>query len=229
MEEVNHYLVTRLALTGWEVNEGWLDRRLRIFQQFTLPSVKAQTSLPTKWLVLCNPNHPSLNAELRGKIDDLSSELIEIMWEDWSGKPVWTRKGGGWTVNLSAALKDKLEGDWVLTTRLDSDDLIHKTFLQQVQEAATEQDEYLSFDKGWILKNNRLATRDYVNNPFLSRASCTGTAYDVAHTRAAPLRVIDTELRAWIQLDHGENLRNSIRRGKPSDVDAGVVLEGFGL
>lgn len=127
-----HYLVTRFnikvthfgpeQMNSPELDLQWHIKRLDIFLQFCSPSVLEQTNRKFTWLIYFDPETPPGILEqiqfLRNS--DIKTEFIFI--EDFSGM----------LEDLNQRIKSS-SAPFVITTRLDNDDVIANSFIDDIQ------------------------------------------------------------------------------------------------
>lgn len=212
-----HILITRFALPFAKENPrytrctnspGWFDRRCTLFEKYTLPSVKSQTSQHFDWVLISNPNFPGIDKKR------LESYGVELFWVDWLFED---EKIEG----LSDFIRDKgKNSDWIITSRLDNDDMISKWFMETIFNMAREKKEWLCFPNGYMVEKDKAYIRKYSNSPFVSLVENSKEAksvYQVSHIysgkKVASMRKI-SDIPAWVQVDHGENVKNSVKRNK---------------
>jgi hypothetical protein len=205
---LRHFLITRFALPfpkdnpryeAYSNNPGWFHRRCSLFEKHTLPSVKAQTFKDFTWILLANPEFPEIS------VSKLESYGIEVAWEDWE----WDENRS----QLASLLKNKVGDDWVISSRVDSDDILHNRFMEHTHFGAKREREWLAFPNGYVMDRDAAYLYRYINSPFVSLVEPTEEAkfvYHVSHIRARP-RIL-SEVPGWIQVDHGGNVKNSVRR-----------------
>lgn len=141
----NHFIITRFNLKFPDVTGGkntsvigvpaneWLANRTDLFMKYCLPSVLNQTSVNFKWLLYFDI---STNKDFIQKFTELerqNSGLIKIYLAD-GYKNFLDR----YTEDV-IALCDK-DCSYIITTRLDNDDIIHKDFVAKIQENYNEQE-----------------------------------------------------------------------------------------
>ncbi len=113
---MEHYLITKYNLGIWQRGsaEIWMNHRKKLFEDWTYPSVMAQTSKNFKWIVMIDENTP------------------EKWYKDYDFTPL--------LMNFSSYnpcvkyLKKNCKSDWIITTRLDNDDWIAPTFIEEIQK-----------------------------------------------------------------------------------------------
>ena len=213
---MKHILLTRFAVRWeegsprrrWEEREGWIDYRIALFNKYCLPSVKAQTFKDFDWWLLIDPTFPGVKLE---HIVYLQRCGVKILWitapfrED--------------QVEVGDLLNYKYHDQWVCSSRIDSDDIMRNDFMERVHEVATEEKAWISFKYGYMMKDERLAPKEYIRNPFISYveyASPFASVFSVSHMRInrkvndirVPIKRI--EVPGWIQVDHSDNVKNLV-------------------
>lgn len=218
MTSLAHFVVTRFnlraaAATGdYQIDEEWLTRRLDLFEKFCFPTVAGQSVQDFKWLVLFDSETPP-------KIRDRIAKLQE--WQNFIPKfvPPATEH------SCRLAVTERLETipDLLVTTRLDNDDGICRTFIEQIRRRLDNVNvpTVLEFPVGYVWHKNRVYLDRQTHNPFTTLAEpCRGsrdyrirTIYSGSHTDVAKLgQIINvTEEPSWIQVIHGGNLENRAR------------------
>ncbi|MGE3314272.1 MAG: glycosyltransferase [Planctomycetaceae bacterium] len=205
-----HFLLTRFNVRVPWMNRPapgpeWLAHRFDLFERFCLPSVEAQSNTDFLWLVFFDSRTP---AEFRERIssyrklpqfravflDEFDLQLVRDAMRQHSGS----------------------DSRSVLTSRLDNDDALARSYIAKVQEVAysiTEPKAFISIRLGYTCDHGRAYCSEYVPNAFFSllepfEEMSTGYAYnhhDIA--KHAPVRVIDG-YRGWMQVVHDANHAN---------------------
>ncbi len=207
---MKHILLTRFAMIrpNWTISDSWLSDRYELLERYTLPSVEAQTCKNFKWVLIADPSFPEID---RCRLESYT-DVAWVVKDDYA-----------------KAIQPYIENtDWVVTTRLDSDDVICNTFIEGVQSAFIEREMWYSYSRGYVAKGDRAFARTMWNSPFVSYGEPTTgakTVYWLPHMKAGQLRGdIDGQLRkglhvidlgdtpAWVQIDHGGNILNSVSR-----------------
>lgn len=203
--------------------EGWLDYRLDLFKRYCAPSVQGQTFKDFDWWLLVDQTFPGL--EERHLITLNQFGKVKFITEFWNEKQP----------EIGVLLHSFYPNQWVCTTRLDSDDMIHNRFFERLASIVTEKEEWLSFQYGYIIKDGFAAVREYDVNPFISYveyANPLKTVFHVSHIATnrsvVPFKVIPEV--GWAQVDHGDNIKNHAR-AKVKDFDKQKVnistINGF--
>lgn len=157
---IYHYLLTRFNLALWQEDKNgqtidrgeWLRKRLELFETYCLPSVAGQSCLDFRWILLVDADTP---ADLRERIKAYRNVCAQMKFVAVKAEYA-CRFADIFRQVVMADLKQKgwNEGDLCLTTYLDNDDSIAKTFVERVQKESrefnlsTNQKRFLSFDYG---------------------------------------------------------------------------------
>jgi hypothetical protein len=206
MRRFRHLILTRFNVRIDQCDPpdpDWLEHRFAVFERFCLPSVRSQTSANFDWVVFC---HPGMPAAMRERIQDLCA------WKAF--RPIYFSSVFDQAM-VRAAISDLLPGfSHVITTRLDNDDAISRTFVETLQKNFTGQDlEFLNFTNGYIWHEGGIYFGQNLSNPFISlveRVENYRTVYCGNHTeldQVGPVVQI-AEPAAWLQVVHGRNLSN---------------------
>lgn len=218
MTTLAHFVVTRFnlraaAATGdYQIDEEWLTNRLDLFEKFCFPTVAGQSVQDFKWLVLFDSETPP---RIRERIAKLQQ------WPNFI--PKFVPPATEHSCRMSVTERLDTVPDLLVTTRLDNDDGICRTFIEQIRSrlegitAAT----VLEFPVGYVWHKNRLYIDRQPHNPFTTLVEpCNGsrdyrirTIYSGSHTDVGNLGqvVVVSEEPAWIQVIHGGNLENRPR------------------
>ena len=128
-DDVAHYVVTRINTyhrDGVNQDPIWARERTRLFREHTLSCMKRQTERRLHWILFFDVDTPE---EL---FKDVVSETYDIGASVVYHKGRFTPSAVSQTIkNLHWGLEDQPE--WILTSRLDSDDLICDEFLKLVR------------------------------------------------------------------------------------------------
>ncbi|MFZ2267525.1 MAG: glycosyltransferase [Azonexus sp.] len=215
--QTKHLIITRfnVASPGREaairLKRGWLDERFKLFEEICLPSVAAQTEKNFKWVVFFDVDTP---VDYRERID----KLVVL----FPFHPVFTdsfdmRKLG------PDIVKNYGPADFLLTSRLDSDDILAANYVEILQKIASDLNgrNVINFDNGAILllNKNKPALYEYHDdsNPFSSLIESFGTdsktIWGVQHTDIHELGdVVHVQGKPmWLQVVHGGNVSNRVR------------------
>ena len=211
MKNYNHIILTRFNLETPGVERtfreraGWLDRRIDLFEKFCLPSVVSQTVKNFKWIIYADVRTPERH---QSKFFEYAQhDVVDIRWVD----------GHNFSLsNVRADIKCTLSTgcNWLITTRLDNDDAIHRTYVEKIQAYCSfRRREGINFTRGLILSEGRLYVSRDLSNAFISLSEPTKdmlTVWCRQHTDiklVAPILRVD-DAPVWLQVVHGENVVN---------------------
>jgi len=206
---ISHVLVTRFNVrvpewrkvdkSGQAVRaDNWMAHRFGLFDQYTVPSVLAQTCHEFLWVVLFDIRTKEKWVEKAESYGCFQAYYVD-----------------NWLADLQQLLRLS-PSEWLLTSRLDNDDAIAPKFIATVQSAAQERKEFLNIPNGYVIRRNkRNKPAQHTANPFISYVEPTKEAqsvYFTPHGRAmskhAPIRQITTQ-RLWYQIIHERNYLNA--------------------
>ncbi len=203
---IHHYLLTRFNLplwakdkTGKAIERGeWLKRRIYLFETYCLPSVIGQTCHDFSWILLTDEDTPTVYRE---KIKSYRISCPQIRIVGVRAEYAFRFADIFRQVVQADLLKEAWnEGDLCLTTYLDNDDCIARTFVEKVQAEClsfhlqSDEKRFLSFDYGLQLFTDmeHLTTRVfYPNNHFLTlaeRLSLNDTPSETSHCSLPSIR-----------------------------------------
>lgn len=228
---MKHYLIT-----PWNVDNldpEWLTERHMLFERYCLPSVQSQTNKNFEWILVVDARTPaSFKRKLKAypvevlyfDFEDFDLKLSEsvlkqIRWAAWRGVNI--------EYAIAAPLRDyigTLDTDYVITTRLDSDDVIAINHIEKIQGHAKiggmkGERFWLNLVRGYKLCEGKVYPINAPMNPFISFVEPPDnllTTYQVSHIEAPsteyPLKQVREGTPTWIQNIHGGNLMNRIMR-----------------
>lgn len=173
----SHFIITRFNLKFPEKpgeknnpaaripDKEWLIQRTELFRKYCLPSVLNQTARNFRWLIYFDISTSLDSVQKFHELEKQSPDIIKIMLAD------------GYQHFLERYTKDVLalcdpNSKYIITTRLDNDDIIHKDFIAKIRENFHEQ-QFMAVNYVKILmlnpENNRKLHIDYsFSNHFIS-------------------------------------------------------------
>ena len=183
---------------------------------YCLPSVAVQTRLDFTWLVLFHPQTPE---PFRTQISHYQ-ELYPFFL------PIYTDVEADINVLVSKiAAQYAGDAEWLLTTRLDNDDMLHRQYVQRLREEIETNPPkvrtFYSFVHGLqiFLKEQAAFQLTFIPNHFLSLLEPVGhpmTALGINHrcleNGENPVRYI-RDLNAWGEIVHSTNWVNNYQPG----------------
>lgn len=227
MPDFDHWLITRYNVPlstnpGFSTDPGWLELRRRLFAAYCEPSVAHQTCQGFRWLLLVDRETPQRRLEYV-----LNKERCRA-FDTFAVGPNWVEE-------LASYLARRCRSKFVLTSRLDSDDALHREYVRTVQAGFRRQSfEFLELPCGLKLEEGqrRLYEVRCRSGPFLTLVERTAgvlrTVHCCDHARAHEIGALSTlELDdAWLQVVHGRNVLNRIDDGL-SSVPSSRLGTGF--
>ena len=184
--KIRHYLITRFNL-GYEKHVSsdfirWHKERLKLFEAFCLRSVNGQNNKAFEWLIFIDSNSPRFFKDNLLGLTKASEVSIQIVESDC---------GFDFGDYLKSFFKgiDRLGLDFVITTRLDSDDAVAYNFIDLIQSRfLPEHNSALNFENGifYNIKMKVYARVRHRGNSFVSFVESAGaeikTVYFQEHT-----------------------------------------------
>lgn len=215
----DHFLLTRFNvripwLSRFQAeshycNPEWLRRRIDLFDRYCYPSVVAQTSKRYRWLVFFDHESPDF---LRAAIERWQAyQPFEACFTD-----------GLTSAQCADFVRARITGSrsHLLTTRLDSDDMLSRDFIARIQNhAATLEAGFINPLHGYQLLGEQVYTVSQQSNAFISCLEPIDNFHTVlgfAHGEAATLGNVydNTDGRDWMQIIHGGNVANRLEDGR---------------
>ncbi|WP_238325348.1 glycosyltransferase [Lunatimonas lonarensis] len=144
--------------------EVWLQERFLIFQKFCFPSILNQSNKDFTWLIYVDSEtNPGILEALQELVKPYSFILlIQRVFQHFSLKLVLNE-------DIHKYFGEGFQ--YLISSRVDTDDMLHKDFIQKVQEMFQRQSyEALNFNKGHIYDISTGVTSAAVHkyNPFIS-------------------------------------------------------------
>lgn len=223
MTKFKHIIITRFNLPQrWnEDKQGnvvldtiWLKDRFNLFQNFCLPSITGQSSKNFEWWIYFDVNteilfkkvienledkYPYFKAKYEKSYDSFESNMPTEIFEDLN----------------------KTKTDWLITTRLDNDDMLAKNTIRIIQEKCNfQKNMLLEIPCGYTLElgiRSKLRKVSFKLNPFISyvekveKEKVVKSVYFYQHTDWRNVETMDvTDSPQWTQIIHNRNVINGI-------------------
>ncbi len=235
-----HFIITQFNLRNlpnsnnseYESWIKWTQNRIVIFKEYCLPSLVNQTSKNFIWLLYFDLDSQK---EFKPFIDEISAvPFIQICY---------CSRNEDFNINYINEVKKRTGkvADWILTTRIDNDDCLHKDAIKIIQQNFKEKNRFLiSLASGYVMnvQDKTLSHYFYPMSPFLTLIEKNDKeikgVFERGHTKWDELRLFifweiwleyfNKKARKsrfilkkplWIQMVHGENISNSFYRGLP--------------
>lgn len=215
-----HYIITRFNLRreDWVVTKNneavlsdlWLEERFELFENFCFPSVKNQANQHFKWLVFFDTNTPE---KYRKKIKEFSEEFKGFC-------PYFIDGMKSFIPSILETVNDLNKEQYVITSRLDNDDSLHKDYVNVVQSAFNKQN-YMAIDiiDGYgmqVGQKVRLGKMRHLYNPYISliekKENCK-TVWHKGHTFwKYEKNIVQIKNKPmWLTIIHEKNKSNKFR------------------
>lgn len=216
MDNCSHFILTRFNVKVTKKNrphhihldKEWLAKRFDIFERFCYPSVKGQSQRNFRWLVCFDIDTPDIFKQKIQKYaewDQFIPIFVTSVFNDNEPAPEEVRK----------ALVSNMEKptEYILTTRLDTDDAIAKDFVQRLQHNFQLQDLLsFNFSYGYVIYQGKVYLRRYAEgNPFISLVEKTDNlkgAFRLTHHKLHTLNKMNCikGKPAWLQMLNENNI-----------------------
>lgn len=233
-KKFQHFLITRFNIRvkfnkGRGTDQDWLNHRWPFFSKFCIPSIKSQTASGSfRWIVLFDMATP---VEWKERIEAQAKGIFEPVWTPDRWNPAFVQK----------LVLDRLEPDteYLITSRLDSDDIVSKDYIARIQALFNDQGRcFINFKHG-IEKVVKGQTTEYraLQHPrsaFLSLIERVGktpcaTVYCGDHGKVTRRKNV-IHVRGhygWIQILHGRNGCSAMRGRKMMDTELSLMKRVF--
>ena len=236
---MKHFLATRfnLKVENWKtakdgspvLTEKWLEDRFELFEKYCFPSVVNQNNKNFFWFIYFDIDTPSFY-----------KQKINLLFQNQTNfKAVFidgvTNLQSTFTKNIEELLDEKDE--FIITTRLDNDDSIHKNFIDIIQKLAPKKNEtVIDVKRGYQIEiiNDIVEYREFnfSFNPFLSFVESSkefDTIFSREHLdwRKEKNIIGYTKTPLWIQVIHERNKLNETRTSIP--LICTLSLKDFGI
>jgi hypothetical protein len=217
--DLGHVILTRFNI--WapfggsdtvRLDETYLEYRLRLFESYCLPSVAGQTCRAFRWVVFFDQDTPAAIKERVEGYRRRHEFLLPAYLSQDDGVAFDTRV---WPFVPPEAAAGRR---YLLTTRLDNDDALANHFVQAVQSAVAEGDEFINLPRGYryVERTGKLYELRHPSSPFASRLEDRrrGDPATVLHVDHMKLHTVGRVRQVegppgWVIVVHGGNVSNS--------------------
>ncbi len=219
---MKHYLITRFNLRNKEwlhskknetiLDNEWHKTRFNIFENYCFPSIEKQSNKNFKWLVFFDNTTP---VQYHKKIKELQNRFLNFIPFFIDGNDVLCQSIVKFINN------DKKSSEYVITTRIDNDDLVHTNFIETIQKLSFPSENLvIDLRKGYQLdiSGTKKKIRVYTNkfNPFISLVEKDNiqSVFKIAHREWSNEKNLISEEQTplWIELVHQSNLLNDSKK-----------------
>lgn len=217
---MKHFLLTRFNVkastktVSVSQSDSWLSHRFELFEKYCLPSVKNQSNQNFTWGVFFDTNTTQKYKEKVEKISNSYNNFVPIFIDESSDlKPASSKF-------IASNIEES--DQYIITTRLDNDDIIHKQFIDTIHKLFSPTNGMvIDLRKGYqvTIEKDNLEIRKYYQlfNPFISLIEDSTNFNTVMSRRhshwwdSKSIVVFDNK-RLWIELIHSKNKLNRVKR-----------------
>lgn len=233
----NHIVIVPFNLPNnlisiYEGENCWMDRRMNLFQNYTLPSFNNQTNKDFHLVILLDPSTPKKYLNILKKLEN-QYPFFNILYTLES-------KGEQYEKDLlEFYLKiRKNDSNTILAGRCDNDDAVHTYYIETIKQNIKDF-QVLSLAKGlyWDIKSNQFLDSIFPTGPFLTTQSTLDNFFNPRHenhhdiVRKNNHTILTEGYPMWVQIIHGENLWNRLDRmpGSLCTVNKETLKEHFNI
>lgn len=230
-----HYIITRFNLRrkDWNttknnevvLSDAWHKERFELFKNFCFPSVKNQLNQKFKWLVFFDTNTPNI---FREKINQYVKEYNNFY-------PFYIDGMNCFIPSIIDEVSRLDNEEYIITSRLDNDDCLHKNYVNVVQSYFDKQ-KYMAVDivdgYGMEIGNKvRLGMMRHAYNPYISlieKKDDFKTVWHKGHTHwKYEKNLMQVKNKpSWLTIIHQKNKSNKFRGFGEIDPS---VLDNFNI
>jgi hypothetical protein len=227
--KLQHFIITRYNLGLYATKairdkEAWMKDRLRLFQTYTVPSIRNQTNKDFIWIVLVDNDTPVSECE---EIEDSVCDNTIILMNQWGDVGRFDEKNCeqlDWKSEF-VVLCNELKIDYAAMTRLDNDDALVNDFTESMNRMLGTIRDYdnavIDCNCGMFF-DERDAKAYVVNHPYGSPfityvqkvENNMNTVYCRCHRDVAISTMnrhyIQARSPMWVEVIHGNNKSNRI-------------------
>ena len=232
-----HILITRFNLNYKELyktkygkdvhSDEWLLHRFSLFENYCFPSVINQSNLKFKWLVFFDSKTP---ISFKKNIGHFKESLENFV-------PIYLSSADFFLPEIKNWIAQNVNTKYIITSRLDNDDMIHRDFISAIQATFNIQNNCIVNIPNGLqlgLESNQQQLIKSFNNfgPFISLIEYNqspSTIYFKQHDYwRGNKSVITIYKRLWVQIIHQANVLNKLKY-KRNFIANPYVLENFGI
>ncbi|WP_372745109.1 glycosyltransferase [Lutibacter sp.] len=167
-----HYIITRFNLRkdDWTttknnekvLSDSWLKERFELFENYCFSSVKNQTNQNFKWLVFFDISTPD---SYKRKVEEFQKSFNNFV-------PFFIDGMNNFLPEIIKNIKKLDDKQYIISSRLDNDDCLHKDYVQVIQSYFDCQN-HLAIDliDGYTLQTGKkvhIGLKKQLYNPFIS-------------------------------------------------------------
>ena len=239
----------------YEGSPCWMDKRMELFESYTLPSLNSQTDNEFYAFLVCDPDTPEVYKQKLHQLEE-NYKFIHIFWSKRSDGEE-ADKG---IIDLYKKLSPNQEQ--ILTSICDNDDLVHIQYVEtakliynyleqgitqipfirdikQIKQFNLDSVNLINYSHGlyWDINQTKFLDSIFPTNAFFTTKSNINNFLNPRYTNHHDVvkdnnsLICNTILPMWIQIIHGENLWNRLDRmpGNLCDIDINQLKEHYGF
>lgn len=227
--EIVYLILSRFALKNhiFRVNlyENWKDKdwakfleeRRHYYLDYNLPSLQAQTNQNFDYLLYIDPSFPAIGSVIEDlKTSEKENDFVKLQHVDFpwgDGGPECPMAGPLRLHVFEYVKKNYPNCKWLITTRLDTDDLLSRDFIEETYHQFRNKEEWISFRHGYCYmktKHEYIKYSDWkschviYSEPFNATSLGCKTAFHRCHAKLGLtenntelINVIHTPNRGW--------------------------------
>lgn len=210
----------------------WTNCRFDLFEKYCLPSVVAQTEKNFIWVVFFDSSTPDHYKLAIKRFQKKCPQFKPIFLDKWGNSKL--------TMKQLVSLVIDEETEYLITTRLDNDDALHKDFVKEVQRfyhSVHYANVVLNFIDGCLMntRTSEIKQVKYASNHFISWLENAKEDFTTVigpnHAKISELApVIDLSLNnkpMWIEIIHENNVLNNFERHQPEPISDLFTITDF--
>ena len=193
----NHHL----GIENW-----WLERRIEIFLQVTVPSIASQTDKDFEWIIKCHPKTPKWTRKILAGLP-LIACYDEIPQQNSTTKQA--------SLSFHRAIRKITDDKEIITSRVDSDDGLSRCYVENAKRHI-KPNKFMDFIQGVVKDSNGIY---FHFKPTITSQFCSYmdygtnllTVYHQYHHLIKNSIKIDG-LFGWFQNNHDFNITTEMRK-----------------
>ena len=222
-----HFILTRFNVVGERLfdvsydyvnSDEYLSQRFHLFDTYCFPSISKQSNSNFTWLLLFNEQLPEKWREKLKKYKEKCPNM-EICYMNATSNTKWQ-----YDLNQLITQKIKVlntEPKFILTTRIDNDDMFHLSLVDAVQKYFLEHREEanINYINGlqYIPKYNILKNLTFADSHFgtLIEKNTENLRTVLSFSHVKPLEsfkvvYLKDKTQMWIEIAHSTNVLNAV-------------------
>ena len=201
------------------LDENYLDKRFKLFDQYTFPSINAQTDTDFTWYLLMNDKTPQKYKDMMQDYCSKANMKMVLVYTDLNSNEYKVK-------DVMKSYVDEIKTDWLLSCRCDNDDILSKFYIEKMKEQFRPVNNmYIDFIRGYNLnaitqelnafKNRSCHFLGYVENLHKQKETVLNYDHSLVKQNGWVRRLDNKKYPLWCEVVHDTNMINSFR-GKPA-------------